>query len=91
MPDEEPHTESWTAESDVDELAREFSSWDSRLNAMISAATDTRLLSIYDRSPLENWSSKRITLLGDAAHAMLPFFAQGAAQAMEDAVYLRSV
>jgi salicylate hydroxylase len=43
---------------------------------------------MYDRDPLERWTEGRITLLGDAAHAMLPFFAQGAAQAIEDAVVL---
>ena len=43
---------------------------------------------MYDRAPLEQWTEGRISLLGDAAHAMLPFFAQGAAQAIEDAVVL---
>ena len=42
----------------------------------------------YDRDPLTHWTCGRIALLGDAAHAMLPFFAQGAAQAVEDAAIL---
>ncbi len=43
---------------------------------------------IFDREPLERWSSGRITLLGDAAHPMLPFLAQGGAMAMEDGFVL---
>jgi len=43
---------------------------------------------LYDRAPLKRWSTNRVTLLGDAAHAMLPLFAQGAAQAIEDGVVL---
>jgi salicylate hydroxylase len=43
---------------------------------------------MYDRDPLERWTEGRITLLGDSAHAMLPFFAQGAAQAIEDGFVL---
>lgn len=81
-------TESWTSEGDVADLAREYSGWDSRLHDMISAATDTKRWALYDRTPLAQWSNKRVSLLGDAAHAMLPFFAQGAAQSIEDGVVL---
>ena len=78
-------TESWTAEGKVEDMAREFANWDGRVQQLIAAATDTKRWALYDRSPLERWSMGRITLLGDAAHAMLPFFGQGAAQAIEDA------
>ncbi len=78
-------TESWTAEGSIEDLAAEFSGWDARLGQLIDAATDTRRWALYDRSPLARWRAGRIALLGDAAHAMLPFFAQGAAQAIEDA------
>jgi 3-hydroxybenzoate 6-monooxygenase len=40
---------------------------------------------MYDREPLDNWTTGRITLLGDAAHPMVPYLAQGACQAIEDA------
>ena len=43
---------------------------------------------LFDRAPLPRWSVGRVTLLGDAAHPMLPFMAQGAAQALEDGASL---
>jgi salicylate hydroxylase len=43
---------------------------------------------MYDRLPIDNWTKGRITLMGDAAHPMLQYLAQGACQALEDAAYL---
>ena len=43
---------------------------------------------MYDREPIDNWTVGRVTLLGDAAHAMLQYLAQGGCQALEDAVCL---
>jgi salicylate hydroxylase len=77
--------ESWTADGQVADLRAEFDDWDPRVLQLIDAATDTKRWALYDRAPLTRWTDGRITLLGDAAHAMLPFFAQGAAQAIEDA------
>jgi salicylate hydroxylase len=81
-------TESWTANGDISDLMAEFEGWDDRLHQLIISAASTKRWAMYDRDPLERWTEGRITLLGDAAHAMLPFFAQGAAQAIEDAVVL---
>lgn len=81
-------TESWTADGEIRDLAAEFEGWDARVRQLIVSATSTKRWALYDRDPLERWTEGRITLLGDAAHAMLPFFAQGAAQAIEDAVVL---
>ena len=81
-------TESWTADGRITDLMQAFEGWDSRLHRLIESATDTKRWALYDRAPLERWSDGRIGLLGDAAHAMLPFFAQGAAQAVEDAAVL---
>ncbi len=78
-------TESWNADGSVEDLMREFEGWDPRVKALIASATDTKRWALYDRSPLQRWTRGRIGLLGDAAHAMLPFFGQGAAQAVEDA------
>ena len=81
-------TESWTADGELDDLRAEFTGWDARLDQLIRAATSTKRWAIYDRDPLAQWTCGRVALLGDAAHAMLPFFAQGAAQAVEDAAVL---
>ena len=81
-------TESWTARGEISDLLREFEGWDDRLRQLIVSATDTKRWALYDRAPLDRWTEGRIALLGDAAHAMLPFFAQGAAQALEDAAAL---
>lgn len=81
-------TESWTADGDVADLLAAFAGWDERVLTLSAAARSTKRWALYDRDPLERWSRGRVTLLGDAAHAMLPFFAQGAAQATEDAFVL---
>lgn len=81
-------TESWTADGDIPDLLAEFEGWDARLAQLITSATSTKRWAMYDRDPLAQWTEGRISLLGDAAHAMLPFFAQGAAQAVEDAAVL---
>jgi salicylate hydroxylase len=80
--------ESWTATATVEEFLAEFSGWDPRLVSLIEAAGTPGRWALLDRVPLTRWSHGRITLLGDAAHPMFPFFAQGAAQAMEDAAVL---
>jgi salicylate hydroxylase len=81
-------TESWTADGEISDLIAEFEGWDDRLRRLIVSASSTKRWAMYDRDPIERWTEGRITLLGDAAHAMLPFFAQGAAQAIEDAFVL---
>lgn len=88
VPAGEWRNESWTADGDVADLRAEFSSWDGRLRQLTASATRTLRWAIFDREPLARWTAGRISLLGDAAHAMLPFFAQGAAQAVEDAAVL---
>lgn len=81
-------TESWAADGQISDMAREFDGWDQRLQQLITSATDTKRWALFDRAPLDRWTQGRVGLLGDAAHAMLPFFAQGAAQAIEDAAAL---
>ena len=80
--------ESWNADGELADLRAEFSGWDERVQQLIVSASSTKRWALYDRNPLGRWVEGRIALLGDAAHAMLPFFAQGAAQALEDAYVL---
>ncbi|MFC4048470.1 FAD-dependent monooxygenase [Actinomadura syzygii] len=80
--------ESWTATATVEEFLAEFEGWDPRLTALIRAAGTPGRWALLDRAPLRRWSEGAVTLLGDAAHPMFPFFAQGAAQAVEDAAVL---
>ena len=80
--------ESWIADGEIPDVLREFEGWDDRVRQLILSASETKRWAMYDRLPLEKWTQGRVTLLGDAAHAMLPFFAQGAAQAIEDAAAL---
>ncbi|HZB33682.1 MAG TPA: FAD-dependent monooxygenase [Streptosporangiaceae bacterium] len=80
--------ESWTAEGSVDDLRAEFAGWDGRLTELLRAAARTGRWALLDRDPLPRWTNGPIALLGDAAHPMYPFFAQGGAQALEDAVVI---
>lgn len=81
-------SESWSTKATVEELLAEFEGWDPRLTELIQAAGTPGRWALLDRAPLTQWSFGRVTLLGDAAHPMFPFFAQGAAQAIEDGAAL---
>ncbi|MEU0797053.1 FAD-dependent monooxygenase [Amycolatopsis sp. NPDC005961] len=80
--------ESWTATATVEEFLAEFEGWDARLLDLIRAGGTPGRWALLDRAPLERWSHGPVTLLGDAAHPMFPFFGQGAAQSVEDAAVL---
>jgi len=80
--------ESWTDRGEVAEALAAFEGWHPTVRAIIGAAEETFLWALFDRLPLARWSVGRVTLLGDACHAMLPFMAQGAAQAIEDGATL---
>jgi salicylate hydroxylase len=76
--------ETWFAPGDVKTLAGEYKGWDAPVRDMIAALDQTFRWGIYDRPPLPYWSRGCVTLLGDAAHPMVPHFGQGAGQAIED-------
>jgi salicylate hydroxylase len=80
--------ESWTARGEIADALQEFAGWHPQVGAIIIAAEFTNRWALYDRDPLPNWTVGRVTLLGDAAHAMLPYMAQGAGQSIEDAAVL---
>ncbi|MFH8900569.1 FAD-dependent monooxygenase [Streptomyces coeruleorubidus] len=81
-------TESWSAEGRIEDLRAEFADWSDDLRVLLAAAERTGRWALLDRDPLPRWTNGPVALLGDAAHPMFPFFAQGAAQAMEDAAVL---
>lgn len=76
--------EAWQLPAEQTELLAAFDGWHRKVRRVLEAARDCHKWALYDRPPLPRWSSARSTLLGDAAHPMLPFLAQGAAMAIED-------
>jgi salicylate hydroxylase len=80
--------ESWTARGEVADALKEFAGWHPQIGAIIGAAETTNRWALYDRDPLPRWTVGRAALMGDAAHAMLPYMAQGAVQSIEDAAVL---
>lgn len=80
--------ESWSARGRVADALAEFAGFHPIVREIIGAVDETYRWALYDREPLPRWSMGRVTLLGDAAHPMLPFLAQGACQAIEDAATL---
>ncbi|MCC2098710.1 MAG: FAD-dependent monooxygenase [Hyphomicrobiales bacterium] len=80
--------ESWSAEGDRDELAADFAGWDPMIGKLLDKVDYCFWWGLNDRRPLKSWSNGRLTLLGDAAHPMLPHLGQGVNQAIEDGVAL---
>ena len=80
--------ESWTIETDAEEPLAYLDGWDTALRERVRRCRPVLRGGVYVREPIDRWSFGRVTLLGDAAHAMEPFQAQGAAQAVEDAFVL---
>lgn len=72
----------------LDELHHMFRNVCPVLKESLKFAEGSLVTKLHDRNPIDRWSTKRVTLLGDAAHAMLQYLAQGACQALEDAVVL---
>ncbi len=80
--------ESWAQQGDPDDLRATYEGWDPKLRAILDGVSETFVWGIFERVPMPRWSVGRVTLLGDACHAMQPHMAQGAAQALEDGATL---
>ena len=80
--------ESWSARGTKEEIAADFRGWHEDIQAFVAQIETPYKWALMVRPPLERWTVGRVTLLGDAAHSMLPFLAQGAIMAIEDGYVL---
>jgi salicylate hydroxylase len=80
--------ESWTVQGSADEFANDFRGWHKNIQTLIERTGRPFKWALKTRNPMPKWSGERVTLLGDACHASLPFLAQGAVMAIEDGFVL---
>jgi salicylate hydroxylase len=80
--------EGWTLPGDMKELRAAYADFHPEARALLDACTEATRSALHVREPMARWSKGRVTILGDAAHPMVPFMAQGACMAIEDAVVL---
>jgi salicylate hydroxylase len=80
--------EGWSIKGSKADALADFSGWHPTITTLIETADTFHRWALFDRAPLSQWTDGRVTLMGDAAHPMLPFLAQGAAMAVEDAYIL---
>lgn len=82
--------ESWSEKGEIEELKKAYKGWNRTIETLLQHADPNTLYkwALHDRLPMKQWSKGRIIVLGDAAHPMLPFLAQGAAMAIEDGAVL---
>lgn len=83
--------ESWSDSGSVDDLVTALADFVPHIRSLVRESSTLFRSALFDRDPLPAWGEGQITLLGDAAHPMLPFMAQGSAMAVEDAVVLARV
>ena len=80
--------ESWIAECDREEILERYGKWHPSLREVFAAGKLWYKWALYDRDPMPAWTKGRTTIVGDAAHPMLPYLGQGAGQAIEDGCVL---
>ena len=83
------YDEGWNTFGDTAELSERFAEACPQVKELLGKIETWKMWVLCDREPVKNWTDGRVTLLGDAAHPMLQYLAQGAGQAIEDAVVLR--
>lgn len=88
VPAREVHRESWTDSGDVDEMRKSFADSNQLVTRLMEKIDSAFITGVYFHDPAPRWSTGRVTLLGDAAHATQPYLAQGACQSIEDAAVL---
>lgn len=86
--DEDYRHESWVSECERDEVLERYAGWHESLLRIFSAGDVWYKWALYDRDPIPRWTRGRVTVLGDAAHPMLPYLGQGACQSIEDGCVL---
>ena len=91
VPSDEEMKESWSAPGDPEVLRQAFAGWDPRIRQLLQEVQITFRWALYDREPLPVWTKRRLSLLGDAAHPMLPHLGQGANQSIEDGMALATI
>ncbi len=87
-PADEAHGESWTSRASSAEVLAAYDGWSPVARGLLSATAEVSVYLLYDREAVPGWGTSRVMLIGDAAHPMLPFGAQGASQGIEDALAL---
>ena len=80
--------EQWSDRGSIADALRNYEGWHPQVATILTAVDETFKWALFDRHPLPEWTRGRVALLGDACHPMLPFMAQGAAQAIEDGATL---
>ncbi|MDG4798339.1 FAD-dependent monooxygenase [Micromonospora sp. WMMD1082] len=88
IPETSWREESWSTRGSLDDLREAMDGFHSDVHKVINMPHATYKWALYDRQPLATWHDGAVTLLGDACHPMVPYMAQGAAMAVEDAVVL---
>lgn len=88
LPQSEWSEEGWTLPGDVDDLRTEYANFHPDAQRVLGCLNEVTRSALHVRDPMPQWARGRVTLLGDAAHPMVPFMAQGACMAIEDAAVL---
>ena len=88
LPQSEWSEEGWTLPGNVEDLRTAYANFHPEARKILDCVSEVTRSALHVRDPMPQWAKGHVTLLGDAAHPMVPFMAQGACMAIEDAVVL---